>query len=107
MRLAFVVMLFAFSMMGSGCALLEDAACNTVQACRTPITEHREMARNRRLAEAAWERVCLAGASNYSIDYAQGFKDGYSEYLYWGGDGEPPLVAPNRYRHLKYQTPQG
>src|SRR5205807_2557372 len=45
--------------------------------------------------------------SEHSEDYAQGFKDGYAEYLYRGGDGEPPLLPPKRYRHVRYQTPQG
>jgi len=105
MRCAFASMLFGLSILSSGCALLEDATRNTFAAMRTPIAEHREAARNRRWAEEAWGGVCTTGS--YSLDYAQGFKDGYAEYLFRGGDGEPPLVAPPRYRRLTDQTPAG
>src|SRR5205814_477965 len=72
----------------------------------------KEMKRNRRWAESAWcEYTSWSGGGtkgvHHSTDYADGFKDGYAEYLYRGGDGEPPLVAPLRYRHTRYQTPQG
>jgi hypothetical protein len=100
-------MLFGWSMLCSGCALMEDAARNSIQAIRTPIEEHRESARNRRWAEAAWESVCSAGPANYTMDHAQGFKDGYAEYLFRGGDGESSLVAPLHYRNAKYQSPEG
>jgi hypothetical protein len=107
MRCAFALVLFGFSLLNSGCALLEDATRNSVQAIRRPIAEHHETARNRRWAEAAWINVCSAGPTPFSTDHADGFKLGYAEYLFRGGDGEPPLVAPLRYRNVKYQTPEG
>ena len=41
------------------------------------------------------------------MDHAEGFKDGFAEYLFRGGDGESNLVAPLHYRQIKYQSPEG
>jgi hypothetical protein len=71
------------------------------------VEDAREGLRNRRWAEEAWEGVRASGTEPYSDDYARGFKSGYADYLDRGGSGEPPVVAPPRYRHLRYQTPQG
>jgi hypothetical protein len=66
-----------------------------------------EQNRNRRWAEEAWEHVARehpAGA--FSLDYADGFRDGFACYLYRGCADVPPL-PPRRYRGIKYQTPAG
>jgi hypothetical protein len=107
MRLAFTTMLFGLSLLGSGCALVVDANRNVVRSICKPIEEHQEIARNRRWADITWKSVCAAEPGSHSSDYASGFKDGYAEYLFRGGDGAPPLIAPQRYRHVKYQTPAG
>jgi hypothetical protein len=105
MRPARALLLLGLSIVSSGCALMEDATRNAYVALSTPYEVHREIARNRRWAEAAW--LMAGGQEPHSEDYAQGFKDGFVEYLYRGGDGEPPLVAPLHYRHARYQTPLG
>ena len=43
----------------------------------------------------------------YSVDYRRGFVDGFADYLYAGGSGEPPVVPPWRYRKASYETPEG
>lgn len=106
MRFRLASVLFG-CMLCSGCALVEDCARNVILAMRTPIAEHREIARNRRWAEAAWVSVCSAEPGVYTKDHGEGFKDGYAEYLFRGGDGESSLVAPLHYRQIKYQSPQG
>lgn len=115
MRHALGLALMLLSITSSGCALMEDSCRNVMVGIKTPIEEHREKARNREWAETAWWQVsqadrtqgpfeCCLGKSD---DYAQGFKDGFAEYLYRGGDGEPPLVAPLRYRDSRYQNEAG
>jgi hypothetical protein len=42
-----------------------------------------------------------------SIEYKRGFEDGFSDYLYAGGTGEPPPVPPRRLWNLDYRTPAG
>ena len=100
--------LLGLSLLSSGCALVEDMHRNAWLSLCTPMDTHKEVARNRRWAESAWcDFATKDSIGHRSTDYADGFKDGYAEYLYRGGDGEPPLVAPLRYRHARFQTPQG
>jgi hypothetical protein len=108
MRPSCALWLLGLSMAGSGCALVEDSSRNLFVAVSTPIEVHREKARNEKWAEAAWQTAVMRdGPQTHTEHYARGFKDGFAEYLFRGGDGEPPLVAPLRYRQIGYQNPQG
>src|SRR5262249_47332458 len=107
MRPAYALTLLGWCVLCPGCALVEDGCRNVCVALSTPIELHRENARNRQWAEATWQQVYASGPWPRTEDYACGFKDGYAEYLFRGGDGEPPLVAPLRYRSVRYQTPAG
>ena len=108
MRPSYALWLLGMSMAGSGCALVEDGTRNVCLAISTPIEIHREKARNEKWAEAAWQNVCMKdGPTTHAADFARGFKDGFAEYLFRGGNSEPPLVAPLRYRHIRYQTGHG
>src|ERR1019366_8895716 len=40
-------------------------------------------------------------------DYAKGFKDGFVDYLQFGGSGQPPYVPPKQYWGPRYRTPAG
>ena len=54
-----------------------------------------ERRRDHKLAEAAWEDVEKANPGPaYAPDYANGFKDGFADYLYAGGTAEPPPLPP-------------
>jgi hypothetical protein len=102
------ILLLGLSIACSGCALVQDACRNAWVNCSTPYEEHRETARNREWAEAALQTACAQGKlGGISEDFASGFKDGFVEYLFRGGEGLPPLVAPYRYRNIRYQNPQG
>jgi hypothetical protein len=108
MRPAIALSLLGLSVCCSGCALVEDGARNVCVSMWRPIEEHREKHRNRRWAEAAWQTASCEGAhGSHSGDYAKGFKEGFAEFLFRGGDGEPPLAAPWHYRKLRYQTENG
>lgn len=108
MKHALGMALFVLSMTGSGCALMQDGARNAYWTLKKPIEEHREKERNRRWADTAWQQVCKSGAPGKpSEDYALGFKAGFAEFLFRGGDGEPPLMPPLRYRDIRYQNEQG
>jgi hypothetical protein len=64
--------------------------------------------RNRWLARQAWnELVASSPGAVYTADYAAGFKAGFADYLYAGGDGEPPLTPPRHYWNVDYDTPAG
>jgi hypothetical protein len=108
MRPLFALVLFGLSSLSSGCALFVDASRNFAVSLARPVERARERHRNYRWAEQAWAETCAAdGAEPRSPDYAAGFKDGFAEYLFRGGNGEPPLVASLCYRGARYQTPQG
>jgi hypothetical protein len=96
--------LFGLSLLNSGCAVFVDGARNLAVSITTPAEQKREWKRNYQLAEDALQ---AQGEVLHSPDFAAGFKDGYAEFLYRGGSGEPPPVAPRRYRHFNYQTPEG
>ena len=62
-----------------------------------------------RNAREAWLAVrCQYPGRAFTAEFADGFVDGYTDYLDRGGDGQPPAVPPPRYtRHPKYFTPEG
>jgi hypothetical protein len=61
-----------------------------------------------RLAEETWKAIVQADPSHaYAPDFVQGFKDGFADYLYAGGNGEPPPLPPRYYWKARYETPQG
>lgn len=105
MRIALTIIGLFTCLPSMGCALLEDTGRNVIVGVRSTTDEIRESHRNRRWANEAWSRVPQNEA--YSEHHEEGFKDGFTEYLYRGGNGEPPLMAPARYRGIRYQTVEG
>jgi hypothetical protein len=88
------------------------------QGCRNMVVdlhqyptnvENVRLARRSRLwAEAAWADVSHTKKnSDYSYDYARGFKDGFADYIQFGGSGEALPVPPRDYWRGRYQTPEG
>lgn len=106
-RLVFT--LVAVSLLGSGCALVHDATSMMVHEMHGSVADIREMHRDRGWAEAAWERtrVTCPPSQASSNDYADGFQEGFAHFVFRGGNGEPPPLAPRRYRNLDRQTPCG
>jgi hypothetical protein len=88
------------------------------QARRTLITEPLEYSskldRGRSLkayrlwADAAWAEQCAAdGELAEDADYALGFRDGFVDYVWAGGDGEPPALPPRKYWNTAWRNPPG
>ena len=64
--------------------------------------------RAEKLAAAAWgDFLCAHPDWPYSRDYGQGFKDGYVDYLLFGGAGNPPPLPPRWYWRAENKTPEG
>jgi hypothetical protein len=108
MRVPFTVWLVGLSCLCSGCSLFSDSAGLLTYKMRQAVDDCFEQLRNQRWAALAWDQVCQGNpCRQYTDDYARGFKYGFADYLYQGGTGEPPLVAPGPYRGLRYQTATG
>jgi len=63
--------------------------------------------RHSAMAKAAWDSLYCNGASGQSPDFELGFKEGFADFLDFGGSGEPPAIPPRRYWKNRYQTPLG
>jgi hypothetical protein len=111
MRMKFGLCLAGMSLLGSGCSPL-------VHAVRTLIIEPAEYsrrtddatdcARNKKLAAEAWTHYQAehpGGGCTYH--FGLGFQEGYADYLYAGGEGNPPPVAQRTYWRPEYETEEG
>jgi hypothetical protein len=98
-------------LLGQGCGPLASATRNLVidpiHYCQTvdDILEHH---RDYKLAADSWETIAKVDPGHtYSPDYVKGFKDGFADYLYAGGSGEPPPLPPRYYWKARYETAEG
>jgi hypothetical protein len=109
MRRHSVLLALALVTGAAGCSsFLATGARNLIELPIQSCDEVKLKARSRRRAEEAWEEVRKSMPDEcWAKDYARGFKDGYADYLDYGGNGEPPATPPFAYRLRRYQTPQG
>ena len=91
-----------------GCDLAVNFTRNVIFEVQRCTDDCREHIRNRRLANLAWNEAqdCVP-MGPFRPDYARGFKDGYADYLYAGGECDPPFLPPRHYWGMRYETPQG
>jgi hypothetical protein len=61
----------------------------------TNLEHCRIRAEARNAAEKAWQEI--DGGQTYCKDYQLGFKEGFADYLQYGGNGEPPSIPPRQY----------
>jgi hypothetical protein len=108
MHLRHSLILFGCCALGSGCNVAVNFARDTVFEAKRVTDECCERIRNRSVANAAWDdfQKC-APKGSYSAHYARGFKDGFADYLYAGGNGDQPPTLPECYWGVRYQTPEG
>jgi hypothetical protein len=106
MRRRFSLVLLALSVLNSGCTLICDGIRTVCTCVEDVVDDCRECRRDRQLADEVWRNTC-GGKGCYSADYVHGFKDGFVDYLYRGGNCEVPPLPPAKYRKFRYQTPDG
>jgi len=59
-------------------------------------------------ADRAWREECsLDPEQSVSRAYVEGFKDGFVDYVYAGGSGEPPPVPPRQFWNVDVRNPRG
>jgi hypothetical protein len=94
--------------LATGCGLVVNTARNAYNEPVLALDECRFRHKTRRLADEAWDqyrsKLAIEAASP---DFRDGFLDGYVDYLRFGGAGEPKVLPPRRYQHVRYETPGG
>lgn len=66
------------------------------------------MATYRALADQVWaESGFVCPDDLHGTDFAWGFREGFAEYVYAGGTGEPPATPPRVYWQADYRTEFG
>src|SRR5579871_719009 len=104
---AFIVLLLC--PLSGGCAdLFHISTRNLLYEAHLEQDSQIELLYFRHLAKQAWgdlQQNCPG--QHHSPDYACGFCDGYVDYLYAGGNGEPPALLPKRYLRFREQRNHG
>src|SRR5262245_5304507 len=102
--------LCALSTLSSGCGVLVDITRRVVVDqvhYNETVDELKICARNRLVAESAWRQYERENSEcDLSHHFAQGFKQGFVEYVNVGAT-EPPVLPPRRYWKVHYQTLEG
>ncbi len=92
----------------TGCNLAYYAGHNLANESISRVDEARLAHRLRAEAKAAWFEVCRQHAGRtLTSEFAEGFVEGYADYLEHGGTPRPPAVPPPRYRRSGYLSPEG
>jgi len=92
----------------AGCRLFESAARNLVNEPLEYLDERKVSHEARSDANRVWQEVCAANPDRtFTKDFANGFKDGYADYLDNGGPGIPPALPPRHYQRSHYLNPEG
>ena len=91
MRVSITLSILLCSLLGPGCTLCTDCAHQVSKEAVESVDQYFERARDRRWAETVWELTRAANPQiNNSDDYACGFKDGFVDYLFAGGESNRP-----------------
>ncbi len=91
-----------------GCnTLYADVVRNVVEAPVRGCDDAKLKSQLGKLARRAWDDYRSRCAQEFSADFADGFRQGYADYLYEGPPGLPPAVPPFPYQLRRYETPQG
>src|SRR5579862_8067979 len=106
MRLNRSLLLLCFCGLTPGCQIFVETAYNTVSETLLAGEKLTSGIRNCHLAHNAWQDLKKA-RPDLSSDFGKGFRDGFADYLEYGGEGNPPLMPPACYRTSFYETPDG
>jgi hypothetical protein len=94
------LLVIALGLFSSGCTVAWRTARTLVAepAHYPTYLEHCVLQRQtRKLAETAWQETAGAAGRAPQGCYADGFKEGYADFLQYGGNGEPPPIPPRDY----------
>jgi len=95
----------------SGCSVWQQARRTMLHEPRAypwKFDRQRSLKAYRSWAEQAWQAEsasCPDGPASEHFEF--GFKDGFVDFVYAGGDGQPPPVPPRKYWNLTWRSLQG
>lgn len=90
----------------TGCQVASNALHNTCFEWTRACSDCQEDWALKSQASAAWD-AARGSSKCSSADFADGFKDGYIDFLKYGGNGKAPYVPPRKYWHSRFRTPEG
>jgi hypothetical protein len=95
----------------SGCTVYQSARRTLIQEPSEfswRVDRGRSLKVYRQWADDAWaaERGACPDVAEVD-DYALGFRDGFVDFVYAGGPGEPPPVPPRKFWNVGWRTPAG
>jgi hypothetical protein len=102
---------FAWCISAAGCAVCQNAMRTIRHEPAAYSWKHDR--RNSFEAYRQWADVALRGEAIScpdlfgNPDYAMGFRDGFVDFVYAGGTGEPPPVPPRHYWNAMLRSPEG
>jgi hypothetical protein len=100
--------ILALCILTLGCQLANNAAHNLSYEAKLSTAAALEHCTYEKLARASWDKVQQTeDGEKLPKEYAQGFKDGFVDYLQFGGSGQPPYVPPKQYWGPYFRTPKG
>ena len=92
----------------SGCGLYHNAVHNFHYESQLAHNDYSLKHDLRTQAHEFWrDYKALHPNECFSAYFADGFLDGFVDYLDNGGNGDPPATPPPSYRKNKYLTPEG
>jgi hypothetical protein len=102
---------WAWFILLSGCTVYQNARRTLVYEPAEFSWKHdrrRSVNAYRELAERLWQQEALH-CPELSVlpDYAIGFRDGFVDYVYAGGTGEPPPIPPRHFWNVALRAPDG
>jgi hypothetical protein len=98
--------------LSSGCCstgylTLRTLVCEPSKYC-FKIDRIRSKSVYHRWADEEWERAVQSGPDfPVSAAYHAGFVDGFVDYVYLGGIGEPPPIPPRQFWNVEGRSPEG
>lgn len=108
MRIKLSIYCFALCALGPGCQLAVLTTRTMTASVTRCANDLWEGLRNHSLANAAWDQYLAAHTGHtYSVDFAEGFKCGFEDYIFAGGNGNPPPLPAHRYWCYHFETPDG
>lgn len=92
----------------AGCGFVKNIQRNVVYSPLYTLTDQADHHRHEQMAREAFLQMAMNFTDQeFSCDYRRGFVEGFTDYLDFGGVGEPPPIPPPSYRLFGYMTPDG